>query len=213
MDHHQREVVFQRLKLSKIHLSYRLMDQSPRRVTEQFASLWAPVETLVQCLYPLPTALVRFLAHIPQGHIVLVPKLSRYEPDTRLLFTQELGAIAFISLTDLVEKPLRAFQVVGHLLDHLLGCQGIPQGKWLSDGQGINCFWLEIGQQIPKLFRLGYGIDDIAQANPRNYLARSVAWYLQTHQELNAADPLIEKLLRQTLFSEAFCQRTLPSEG
>jgi len=179
-DHHRTEA-FQRLKLSKIHLTPRLLERCPRRVGRQFDSLWAPVEELAQ------------------------------QVGAQSLRRQELEAVAFISLTDLVEEPLRALHVVGHLLDHLLGCQGAPQGGWLSDGHALSPPWVEIGQQVPALFKLGYAIDQIAAANPRQYFAQSLAWYIQNRRRLNVADPLIERLLRQTLFSENFCWRTLLS--
>jgi len=209
-DHHRTEA-FQRLKLSKIHLTPRLLERCPRRVARQFDSLWAPVEEFAQRLHPLPTALVQFLTHTPRGHIVLTAGVSSYEVGAQSLRRQELEAVAFISLTDLVEEPLHALHVVGHLLDHLLGCQGAPQGGWLSDGHALSPPWVEIGQQVPELFELGYAIDQIAAANPRQYFAQSLAWYIQNRRRLNVADPLIERLLRQTLFSENFCRRTLLS--
>jgi len=158
----------------------------------------------------LPSALLRFLAYVPRGHIVLAGGVSSYEVINQSLGGQEFEAVAFVSLTDLVEEPLCALQMVGHLLDHLLGCQGDPQGEWLSDGHGLSCSWMQIGRQIPALFELGYAVDEIAAASPRQYLARSLAWYMQDRHRLNVIDPLIERLLRQTLFDEDFCRRTLP---
>ena len=209
-DHHRAEA-FQRLKLSKIHITPRLLERCPRRIAQQFDSLWAPVEELAQRLHSLPTGLVQFLAYTPRGHIVLTPEVSNYEVGPQSLRGRELEAVAFISLTELVEEPLQALHVVGHLLDHLLGCQGVPQGEWLSDGQGLSPPWVEIGQQIPVLFELGYTIDETAATNSRHYFAQSLAWYIQDRQRLNVADPQIERLLRQSLFNENFCRRTLPS--
>jgi hypothetical protein len=100
--------------------------------------------------------------------------------------------------------------MVGHLLDHLLGCRGDPLGGWLSDGHGLNHSWRERGRQVAPLFELGYAIDEVAATSSRQYFARSVAWYIQDRRRLNVTDPLIERLLRQTLFSESFCRRTLP---
>jgi len=206
---HQRSEALRQLKLSKIHLTPRLLDLCPRRITGQFPSPWAPVEMLAQRLHPLPASLVQFLAHTPRGHILLTYRPSHYEPGGCSLRGRELEAVALIALADLIEAPLRAFQMIGHLLDHLLGCQGIPQGKWLSDGQGFNPPWMEIARQIPRLFALGYAVDEIAATTPRCYFARSIAWYIQDRRRLNTADPLIEKLLRRTLFDEGFCRRAL----
>jgi hypothetical protein len=168
------------------------------------------MERLAQHLHSLPAPLLQFLTHIPRGHIVLTAGVSHYEVHTESLRGQELEAVAFILLADLVEEPLCALEMVGHLLDHLLGCRGAPLGGWLSDGRGLNQSWMEVGRQVPPLFEFGYAIDQMAAATPRQYFARSVAWYIQDRHELNVIDPLIERLLRQTLFSESFCQRTLP---
>ena len=208
-DHHRAEAL-QRLKLSKIHLTPRLLERSSRRIAVQFDSVWAPVEEVARHLRLLPIALVQFLNHVPRGHIVLTAGASSYELITQSLRGRELEAVALVSLTDLVEEPLCALQMVGHLLDHLLGCQGAPQGGWLADGHGLSRSWMEIGKQIPALFELGYAIDETAALSPRQYFARAVAWYIQDRHRLNVADPLIERLLRQTVFNESFCRRTLP---
>jgi hypothetical protein len=58
---------------------------------------------------------------------------------------------------------------------------------------------------------LGYGIDQVAREDVQCYFARSVAWHIHDRQRLNVADPLIEKLLRRSLFDAHFCERALPS--
>jgi hypothetical protein len=54
------------------------------------------------------------------------------------------------------------------------------------------------------LFPLGYGIDEVALANPRNYFAQSLAIYCRGRQRLNTADPQIEKWFRSTMWQAAF---------
>jgi len=211
MASHCHAEALQRLKLSKIHLAPRLLERCPRHVAAQFDSLWAPVETLAERLRPLPTALVQFLTQIPRGHVVLTAGTSHYEIVAQSLHGQQLEAVAFVSLTDLVEDPLCALEKVGHLLDHLLGCRGVPQGAWLSDGHGLSRPWMEMGGQVRALFELGHALEEMVAASPRQYFARSVAWYVQARRRLNVMDPLIERLLRHTLFNESFCRRTLPS--
>jgi len=199
----------QRLKLAKIHLSPRVLERGSRHITAPFDTLWAPVEHLTAYLRHLPISLVGFVTHTPRGHIVITPGCSRYEPGVQLLRGRELAAVAYVSLTDLVENPLQAHHLVGHLLDHLLGCAGDPTGRWLSDGHGLNPYWMEIGQQIAFLYHLGYAVDEVAAAHPHQYFARSVAWYIHDRRQLNAADPQIQRLLRRTIFSEPFCRRAL----
>jgi hypothetical protein len=205
----QRDQALQRLKVAKIHVSPYTLERSPRRVAARCDSLWAPVERLAESLDPLPTTLIRFVAEIPRGHIVLSAAPSSYEAGAQTFRGHELEAVACISLTDLIEAPVSALQMVGHLLDHLLGCAGLPHGRWLSHGHGLSDAWMEIGSQIPELFELGHGVDQAAKADPQPYFARSVAWYMQDRPRLNVADPLIERLLRRSVFDEGFCARTL----
>ena len=143
-----RAEVLRRLTLSKIHLTPRLLDDSPRRVSRRFSSVWAPAQALAQHLNLLPTALVQYLIRIPRGHLVLTAGASSYDVEAESRHGRALEAVAFLSLTDLVEEPLRAFHAVGHLLDHILGCGGDPLGEWLSDGHGLNGSWAGIPAAI-----------------------------------------------------------------
>jgi hypothetical protein len=204
-----RTEALRQLTLSKIHLTPRLLEDSPRRISRRFDSVWAPAEALARHLNVLPTALVQYLIRISRGHLVLTAEASSYNVEAMSRHGQALEAVAFLSLADLVEEPLRVFHIVGHLLDHVLGCGGDPLGKWLSDGHGLNGSWAGIGSQIPPLFELGYAVDEVAATDSRQYFARSLAWYIQDRPRLNVSDPLIERLLRLTLFSESFCRRTL----
>ena len=111
--------------------------------------------------------------------------------------------VARVSLYDL-ESPLASISVVAQLLDHLLGCNGEPAGKWLSDGGGITPKLVLVGEEINQLFHLGYGIDEEATQDSRSYLARSLAWYIEDRRALNVADPRVERLLKRTLMSDSF---------
>ena len=205
----RRAEALEQIKLCKIHLSPRLLQRSPRRIAEQFDSVWAPVEELARHLRAFPTALIRFLSLAPRGHIVLTSRSSGYEPGPQFIRGRELEAVASISLVDLVEEPLDALQVIGHLLDHLLGCCGNRRGGWLSDGCGLSPPWVGVGRQLPALYELGYAVDEVARAGLRQYFARSVAWYVHDRHQLNVADPPVERLLRRSLFDGSFCHRTL----
>ncbi len=68
----------------------------------------------------------------------------------------------------------------------------------LADGS------LEALVPIATLFALGYGFDAEACRDVRSYFARSLALYLHDRHTLNVADPRMERLLRTTLFADAF---------
>ncbi len=68
----------------------------------------------------------------------------------------------------------------------------------------IHQFWGEEGTRLTRLFALGYGVDEIARANVRDYFAQSLALYCRERQRLNVADPQIVKWFRTTLWQVGF---------
>jgi hypothetical protein len=62
----------------------------------------------------------------------------------------------------------------------------------------------QAGERLPRLFALGYGVDEVAQADVRDYFAQSLAIYCQDRKRLNVADPQIVKWFRSTLWSDGF---------
>jgi hypothetical protein len=112
--------------------------------------------------------------------------------------------VAFVSVQDLSLNNERPLHVIGHLIDHHLGCGGDAQGPWLSEGGGGIPLWQEAGARLGSLFALGYGIDEVARSNVRDYLAQSLALYCRDRQRLSVADPQVTKWLRSTLWNDAF---------
>jgi hypothetical protein len=111
--------------------------------------------------------------------------------------------VGFVSVKDLAannEVPLRT---IGHLIDHYLGCAGQPDSHWLSEGGGVTTHWREAGARLHRIFALGYGIDELARSNIRNYFAQSMALYCLDRRRFNVADPQICKWLRATLWNPA----------
>jgi hypothetical protein len=94
--------------------------------------------------------------------------------------------------------------VIGHLIDHALGCGGEDAGPWLSEGGGVNSLWSQAGRRLSRLFTLDYGADEIARSGVRDYFAQSLALYCRDRERLNVADPCIDKWLRSTLWSAGF---------
>lgn len=198
------EKAFAKLKMERMHVAPRALELSSPAVQQRFPVVWAPLEELLTRLQKLPAGLVRLWLAQPGGHVVITHLPSRYEPGSQQLKRQVLRNVAYVAVSDLARDSLEALVPVGHLLDHLLGSSGADDGRWLSEGGGIHPALREVGARVAALFPLGYGFDTAARSDARSYLARSLALYLHDRKALNVADPLMEKLLRSTLFSAAF---------
>ena len=179
-----------------------LLRHASPRLAVQYDSQWAPVERLAAYLELLPAGMLRFLSDHPRGYLV-VSAQSGYVAGEVTIGERVRTNVVRVSLLDL-ESPLTCISIIVQLLDHLLGCEGKPAGKWLSDGGGITPELASVGEEINQLFSLGYGIDEEATQNPHSYLARSLAWYIEDRRTLNVADPRVERLLKRTLMSELF---------
>jgi hypothetical protein len=77
---------------------------------------------------------------------------------------------------------------------------------WLTGGGGVSPGWQQAANRLAGLYPLGYGVDEVARSNIRDYLAQSSAVYCRDRQRLNVADPQICRWLRATLFDERFWQ-------
>jgi hypothetical protein len=162
------------------------------------------MEFLAQQLAPLPADLWGFLSEQSGGHVIISAGRSCYLPGEATVGQQQMWNVAFVSAEDLVRDNERPLHVIGHLLDHYLGCLGDPDGAWLSQGGGMSPAWQEAGERLPRLFALGYGVDEVALEDIRNYFAQSLAIYCRDRRRLNIADPQIDKWLRSTLWNPAF---------
>ena len=121
-----------------------------------------------------------------------------------------MGDLLICDLAADNEVPLH---VIGHLIDHYLGCAGEPDSQWLTEGGGVLVHWREAGARLQRLFALGYGIDQVARSSIREYFAQSLALYCLDRQRLNVADPQICKWFRSTLWNEAFWRCQMPGGG
>lgn len=181
---------------ARARLAPNLLPQSPPWVRAHFDHAWAPMQALERQLRPLPPALWDLLLDYPGGIVLITAGASRYAPGPAILRGQAVQNVAYLSAADLARQNERPLHVIGHLLDHYLGCGGDPDGPWLSEGGGLTDRWREAGARLPRLFALGYGLDETAQANVRDYFAQSLAFYYLDRRRLNVADPQITKWFR-----------------
>lgn len=181
-----------------------LLLQTSPRVRGVFDHAWAPMEALAQQLHHLPFALWNHLLDHAGGFVAISVGESRYVPGPATIGRQQVQNVAFVSVEDLAQDNERPLHIIGHLVDHYLGCGGDPQGSWLSEGGGTTPNWQQAASRLPRLFALGYGVDKVALSNVRDYFAQSLAIYCRDRQRLNVADPQIHKWLHSTLWNEAF---------
>jgi hypothetical protein len=190
-----------------------LLMQSPTWVRAVFDHAWAPMQALSQQVQCLPSALWGFLLDCPGGFVAVTADQSRYVTGPAFIRHQPVQNVAFVSVTDLAKENELPLHVIGHLIDHYLGCGGDPEGPWLSEGGGVTAGWQDAGARLPALFALGYGVDDVAQANVRDYFAQSLSVHCRERQRLNVADPQIDKWFRTTLWNETFWRAIARQKG
>jgi hypothetical protein len=197
---------------ARARLMPNLLPQSPPWVRTVFEHAWAPMKALAEAIRPLPSGLWPFLLGCEGGLAAICPGESRYCVGPATIGRLQVQNVAFISVEDLAQDNEAPLHVLGHLIDHYLGCGGKAEGGWLSEGEGLVPRWQEAGQRLPGLFALGYGIDPVAEASVQDYFAQSLAWYCRDRTELNVADPQIDKWFRNTLWNEAFWQAGMLGE-
>lgn len=191
---------------ARARLMPNLLPQSPPWVRSVFEHAWAPMKALAEMIQPLPLGLWQFLLSCEGGLAAICPGESHYCAGPATIGRLDVQNVAFISVQDLAEDNEKPLHILGHLVDHYLGCGGQAGGLWLSQGGGLVPRWQEAGERLPGLFALGYGIDPVAELSVQDYFARSLAWYCRDRKELNVADPQIDRWLHSTLWNAAFWQ-------
>ncbi|MCL4835558.1 MAG: hypothetical protein KJZ86_24170 [Caldilineaceae bacterium] len=200
----------QRLLLQKkIHVAGNAYTDGGRRAQARFSNGWGGAIALAHLLGDLPEIALHWWAAQPNGHLLVTAGDDSYA----LLLAvdeREVGAVACIPIGWLVDGKEQALAGALRPLDHLLGCAGAADGLWLSDGGGITPRWQRVGEQIARLFPLGYGEDEASRQDPHSYLAAGLAAALTNRRRLNVADPKLERLLLASLLSPYFWQRNVP---
>jgi len=188
----------------KLHLVPGALARLPTGIGEHFASPWTSVNILQLQLRPFPAGLLEFWTTHERGH-VLIGSIDRgYVPGPQPWRRRVLDGVAYMALPDLATGSRRPLMLVGYLLDHLLGCSGAIEGAWLSDGGGITPRWRDVGGRLRELVSLGYSVSESGAHDAHAYLAGGLAAYCHDRRQLNVADPLLERLLRTTVMSDAF---------
>ncbi len=193
--------------VQKVHVDPRALPSTSASEDPGLERPWQAALSLARWMASLPGEALDWWAQAAAGHVVLASD----GPEYRLLDADGRHAVVRIPALWTVQEPQRALSWALMPLDHLLGCWGKSDGRWLSDGGGIAQAWQEVGRQIARYFALGYGLTPDGQGDPHRYLAEGWAAALMAPRTLNTADPKLYRLLRATLLSPGFWRRHLPT--
>jgi hypothetical protein len=189
---------------ARVRLESRVLVQAPPWVRGVFDHAWAPVQALGREVSCLPAALCDHLLGLDSGYVAIHAAASCYVPGPGVVRQRTVQNVAFVSIEDLALENERPLHVIGHLIDHHLGCGGEIESPWLTDGGGQSPQLKAAGARLPVLFALGYAVDSVAESDIRDYFAQSLALYCRDRSRLNVSDPQIYKWLRSTLWNRAF---------
>lgn len=198
-----------RLLQQKIHVAPGAYASSGLDVRARFASGWSAAIETARLLGGLPESALLWWAKQPNGHLLLTPADDSYaavlSTDVLSVDGETWEGVAGLPLAWLLDdESARSLAAILRPLDHLLGCGGVAEGRWLSGGGGISPRWQHIGAQIAALFPLGYGASEASRQDPHRYLAEGLALALTDRQQLNVNDPKLERLLLASILSDRF---------
>jgi hypothetical protein len=183
---------------ARIHIAPDALARSPGHVRERYANAAAVMQATLAYLRPLPPALVARWLRREEGHVVIDAMRHGFRAGENPWRDRVLRDVAWVRLRLLVDEPVDYLAPVGALIAWLIGW-GRMQGP---DTQP----WRDFEQGVRSAFAAGYGRSEMARADVDAYLAEGIAWFLADRRGLNLADPRLEKLLRATVFNEAWCQ-------
>ncbi|MGB0387040.1 MAG: hypothetical protein ACPGWR_19670 [Ardenticatenaceae bacterium] len=102
-------------------------------------------------------------------------------------------------------EPQAVWECVGMWLDHFAGSFGGRQP--LSEGYGATPTLAESATRFRKTIELDYASEILGTNDPSLLFARAIAAYRLSPRALSAADPILTRWLRGTIFDEGFWRK------
>ncbi len=154
----------------------------------------------------LPKALVGLWAAKKRGVLIIdAEQAPRFENGP--FYWRDVQANGAIYLP--VDCDAQAlWQQVGIWLDYFAGSFG--QQSRLSEGVGATDSLLDAATRFQKIAELGYANDFLHTTDPSQLFVRAIVAYQLARRDLNTADPLLTRWLRNTIFNEAFWKKVIP---
>ena len=182
--------------VQRVHISPDALAHSPGHVAEHFGTVSDALAATLALLRPLPEGVTERWLESPRGHVVIDARRHGFAAGESRFRGRTLQDVAWVKLTLLVDDPVAYLAPVGALIARIIG--------WRQPDARADQRWRDFERGVQSGFDAGYGRSDAARADVNAYLAEGVAWYLAAPRGLNIADPRLHKLLRATVFSEAF---------
>jgi hypothetical protein len=152
----------------------------------------------------LPAPALSLLVCCPRGYVAVTGGAPRYEPGVERLGTRQVQAVASLPWRALAARDPRGLVPLAQLIDHLLGsfC-AMPEG-FLSAGHALSPSWLEVTEALRVGLSLGYHELPASERTPSHYFWWACSLFFTNRRRLGTVDPIAYRLLRSTLFAEAF---------
>ncbi|MDQ4076969.1 MAG: hypothetical protein M3220_12075 [Chloroflexota bacterium] len=151
----------------------------------------------------LPKTLVRLWAERGRGVLIIDDdEPPRFQPGH--FFWRHVQGWGAIYLPPNCE-PSVLWEMVSIWLDYFAGSFGGVQR--LTEGYGATHALDEAATHLAKTLALGYATDYFGTDDPTLLLPRAIAAYQLDQHTFSAADPMLTKWLRGTLFDEGFWRK------
>jgi len=187
---------FSQRLLARVHISPDALARSPGHVAERFETVSDALTATLALLRPLPEGLTERWLTASRGHVIIDARRHGFTAGESRFRGRALQDAAWVRLVLLVDDPVSYLTPVGALIARISG--------WGRPNACADHRWRDFERGVQSGFAAGYGRSEAARADVNAYLAEGVAWYLADPRGLNITDPRLYKLLRATVFSEAF---------
>ncbi len=182
---------------------------SPDALTDDWLTVWAPGERLLTYLGRMPTGLLAYWLRTGRGHIVIAAVPSAYRPGLQEWHGNPYEGLCYVRSADIARDTAAVWQALLACCDHLLGSAARPEGGRLSDGVGATPRLQAVAERLQAPLRLRYADDLLHTVDAQGYLACAWQLYLTDPAALHVADPLMHRVLHDSLMNEAFWTHVL----
>lgn len=179
---------------------------------DSWTSIWEPSEALLLALGKLPDGLLSYWLYVDRGHIVIDAGPSAYHPGPQSWQGRTFEGLCHLGSGDLATDEASIWQALFALFDHLLGSACLGNER-LSDGKGASPHLQGAARRLRTACDLGYASELLGVSTPPGYLAHGWLLYLTHRKALNVADPILCRLLDDSLMNDAFWQLVLAEQN
>lgn len=152
----------------------------------------------------LPAALLDELCQAKGGYFVIWSGDTGYVPGLWWDDDRALSAVALLNAQELEAAKMPPYRVLAQLVDHLLGSLTDTPVGFISQGHCASPSWSDFHRRLLAAHSLGYAESEAIHQSPSEYFAWAFACYCLDKRQLAAVDAQAYRLLRSTIFSDAY---------